>query len=60
VPDDLDDVIDRLLSVDLDARDVADVLWLAATTRVGSARSPDLPDPDQLSKSLLAKGVAGW
>lgn len=42
MPDDVGDLIGplRALSLDLDARDIADALWLAATTGVGAAPRP--------------------
>ncbi len=49
MPDDLDRLVGGLcaLPLDLDAGDIADLLWLSATTGIGAARSPTGPDrPD--------------
>ncbi len=56
MPDDLDRLVDglRALPLDLDAGDIADLLWLSATTRVGASRSPDAPDqPDVVGTNPL-------
>lgn len=55
MPDDLDHLVGplRALPLDLDAHDIADALWLAATTGVGRARSPVVPEVADRSATAI-------
>jgi hypothetical protein len=60
VPDDLDRVLDALhaLPLELDARDIADALWLSSAMRTGNVRALTVPVKPGTSPPSEPAGVA--